>query len=149
MLERASFPTTTPDETLAAVRGGEEKGSTTLRSPPLQVVEWLRSRAVAAVGVASFGPVELDPVRAPRLCSSWLTRAAACAPVRLHHHHAQGAGAEGGDCQVTTAPQPLWRNADVLGPLRALGVPLAFETDVNAPALSELAVRAEERLLRR
>jgi fructokinase len=39
---------------------------------------------------------------------------------------------------ITTTPKPGWANVDVVGPLRdALGVPIAFDTDVNAAALGE------------
>jgi fructokinase len=39
---------------------------------------------------------------------------------------------------ITTTPKPGWADVDVVGPLRAaLGVPIAFDTDVNAAALGE------------
>jgi fructokinase len=39
---------------------------------------------------------------------------------------------------ITTTPKPGWANTDVVGTLRAaLGVPVVFETDVNAAALGE------------
>ena len=39
---------------------------------------------------------------------------------------------------ITTTPKPGWANTDVVGGLRsALGVPVAFDTDVNAAALGE------------
>ncbi len=39
---------------------------------------------------------------------------------------------------VTSTPKPLWRDADVAGPLgEALGLEAAFDTDVNAAALGE------------
>ncbi len=41
------IPTTTPSQTLAAVRS--------------QLSDWARTEDVAAIGYASFGPVELDP----------------------------------------------------------------------------------------
>jgi len=61
----------------------------------------------AALGVASFGPIDLDE-RSP-----------------THGF-------------ITTTPKPGWAHTDVAGPLRrALGVPVAFDTDVNAAALAE------------
>jgi fructokinase len=62
---------------------------------------------VAAVGIASFGPVDLDP-RSPTFGF------------------------------ITTTPKPGWAHTDVAGPFRAaLGVPVAFDTDVNGAALAE------------
>lgn len=64
---------------------------------------------LAGLGVASFGPCDPDP-RSP------------------------------GYGRITTTPKPGWRDVDVLGTLRAglPGVPMAFDTDVNAAALAEL-----------
>ena len=39
--------------------------------------------------------------------------------------------------RITTTPKPGWRGADVVGALRALSVPVAFDTDVNGAALGE------------
>jgi fructokinase len=39
---------------------------------------------------------------------------------------------------ITATPKPGWADTDIVGPLRrALGVPVAFETDVNAAAVGE------------
>lgn len=62
---------------------------------------------LAALGVGCFGPIELR----------------------------RGAAKYG---HITSTPKPGWQNADVVGPLeRALGAPVAFDTDVNAAALGE------------
>lgn len=80
-----TFPTTTPAETIA------------------RAVTFFRAAdPVEAVGIGSFGPVDLH----------------------------RGA--------VTTTPKPGWAHTDVAGPIgRELGVPVAFDTDVNAAALGE------------
>jgi fructokinase len=84
------FPTTTPDETIG------------------RAIDFFRPfLPLKAVGVASFGPVDLDPT-SPSYGF------------------------------ITTTPKPHWANTDITGRLRAaLGVPVAFDTDVNGAALSE------------
>ena len=65
-------------------------------------IAFLRGREIAAVGIASFGPVDL---RAGR---------------------------------ITSTPKAGWRNFDLAGAVRrGLGIPLAFDTDVNGAALGE------------
>ncbi|ARA94375.1 fructokinase [Rhodothermaceae bacterium RA] len=60
-----------------------------------------------AVGIGSFGPVDPDPA-SPRYGT------------------------------ITTTPKPGWANTDFAGTIRrALEVPVAFDTDVNAAALGE------------
>ena len=67
-----------------------------------------RDERIAALGIGSFGPVDL---RRDSPQYGW----------------------------ITSTPKPGWRNVDVLGPLsRALDVPAAFDTDVNAAAYGEL-----------
>jgi fructokinase len=45
---------------------------------------------------------------------------------------------------ITTTPKPGWADVDVVGPLRdALGVPIAFDTDVDAAALGEWHARED------
>jgi fructokinase len=40
--------------------------------------------------------------------------------------------------QITTTPKPGWAHVDLVAPIRAaLGIPIAFDTDVNAAALAE------------
>jgi fructokinase len=63
--------------------------------------------ALAAIGIGSFGPIDVD-------CNSptW--------------------------GRITTTPKPGWADTDLIAPLsRALELPLAFDTDVNAAALGE------------
>lgn len=82
--------TSTPRETLAAV-----------------LAFFQAHGPLAALGVASFGPIDLDR-RSPTYGF------------------------------ITTTPKPGWAHTDLVGPLkRALGVPIAFDTDVNAAALAE------------
>jgi fructokinase len=65
-------------------------------------VEFLAKRSLQAVGIASFGPVDL----------------------------ATG--------HITSTPKAGWRNYDLAGTVRrGLGVPVAFDTDVNGAALGE------------
>ncbi len=87
----ARIPTTTPEETLAAIEG----------------FFWPHRAALAALGVASFGPLELD-------------------------RGAPGFGA------LLASPKPGWRAVPIAKRLeRALAVPVAIDTDVNAAALAE------------
>ena|SRR5688572_638546 len=91
-LRVVSFPTTRPDECVRqSIEFFREKAGTTL----------------SAVGIASFGPIDLDP----------------------------GSRTYG---YITTTPKPKWRDYDIVGAItKALAVPLAFDTDVNAAALAE------------
>jgi len=85
----ARFPTTSPDETLAGV------------------VSFLKEANLEAVGIGSFGPVDLHPD----------------SPTFGY---------------ITSTPKDGWTNCDLAGRVRAsLGVPVGFETDVNAAALGE------------
>jgi fructokinase len=90
LTDEVRFPTTTPAETLSRA-----------------VAFFERQKKVDALGVGSFGPVDLN------------TRS------RFFGF-------------VTATPKPGWSGTDVVGLLRqALGVPIVFDTDVNAAALGE------------
>ena len=74
-------------------------------------VEFLRRAAgragLAAVGIGSFGPIDPHP----------------------------GSATFG---HITSTPKPGWAHTDLAGAVaRALGVPVGFDTDVNAAALGE------------
>jgi len=93
-----SFPTTTPDETIG--RAVEFFTST-------HSVQALSGDKIAAIGIASFGPVDLDP---SSTSYGW----------------------------ITSTPKPEWGNTNIVGKVReSLDVPVGFDTDVNAAALSE------------
>ncbi len=90
----ARFPTTTPAATIG------------------RAIDFLRRQRqahgpLAGVGIAAFGPVDLD-----RGSATW--------------------------GHVTSTPKPGWSHTDLAGPVAAaLGVPVAFDTDVNGAALGE------------
>lgn len=93
LLARAEFPTDHPDSTISAV------------------AQWLSQRPVAALGIASFGPVDLEP-SSPRFGCITSTPKPAWANTDL-----------------------LGKMRAALGLDAA--VPVRMQTDVNAPALSE------------
>ena len=88
--EFSEFPTTTPEETIG------------------HIVDFFRSvEPAAAIGIASFGPIDPNPQ----------------SPTYGY---------------ITSTPKLAWRNFDFAGAVqRALGKPIAFDTDVNAAALAE------------
>ena len=90
-LTMTQFPTEAPGPTIA------------------RAVEFLRKHAgsLQAVGIGSFGPVDLRPSSPTFGC-------------------------------ITSTPKPGWQNYDFAGAVRrALGVPVGFDTDVDAAALGE------------
>jgi fructokinase len=96
-----------PDDILAEVRIPTTNRDETL----MQVIEFFkeqtRSATINAIGVGSFGPID-QQVSSPTYG------------------------------YITSTPKPGWENTDIVRPLqRELGVPIAFDTDVNAAALGE------------
>ncbi|AUX70876.1 fructokinase [Porphyrobacter sp. HT-58-2] len=75
-----------------------------------EAAEWLAGKGgITSLGIGSFGPVELD-----RTSPKWGF--------------------------ITNTPKPGWADCDIAGYLgQALGVPVGFDTDVNAAALAEYA----------
>lgn len=93
-LQKTEFPTTSAAETL--------------RRAVSVILDQAQGRAIPALGVASFGPVDL----------------------------ALNSATFG---YITSTPKPGWQNLDIVGELkRALGVPVGFDTDVNAAMLAEV-----------
>jgi fructokinase len=88
--ETVTFPTTTPVETIGRATDF-----------------FTRTDGLAAVGVGSFGPIDVR-----RSSPTWGS--------------------------ITTTPKAGWAHTDVVSALGlALGLPVAFDTDVNAAALGE------------
>ncbi len=91
-LQVAEFSTTSPEATILAVT---------------RFFKECAGRELEAIGIGSFGPVDLDPA-SPRFG------------------------------YITSTPKPGWQNYGLAGSIReALGVPVGFDTDVNAAALGE------------
>ena len=99
---------TGPDDILATQRFEVTGPAETIQA----ALEFFRravepGKPLAAIGIGSFGPVELRPDQ-PRY--GW----------------------------ITTTPKPGWSGTDVVGPFAdAFGVPVGYDTDVNAAALAE------------
>ena len=94
IVARQTVPTTAPEETLRAL---EEI-----------LLGWQREQSFDALGIASFGPVDLHPG----------------SPTWGH---------------VLTTTKPGWSGTNIAPRLRErIGVPVAFETDVNGAAIAEM-----------
>ena len=106
ILAETRFPTLDPEKTLA------------------QVIQYFQEQAalnpISALGIASFGPLDLDP-SSPTFGS------------------------------ITTTPKPGWEQTPIARSLeRALHLPVAIDTDVNAAAFGEYlwgSSRAEDPLV--
>ncbi len=79
----------------------------------LQIIDFFRGEEesrgekIAAIGIGTFGPADVD-----RDSATW--------------------------GYITNTPKENWKNTDLAGPLKEeFGVPVAFETDVNAAAVGE------------
>lgn len=93
LIERVAFPTRGPDETLADLAR--------------QLREWARAWPLAALGIASFGPIRLDPA----------------APDHGRMHPTPKPGWSGAPVAATLA--------------HAVDCPWTIDTDVNGAALAE------------
>jgi fructokinase len=83
--------------------------ATTPAETVARALEFFRGRPepLRSIGIGSFGPVDLNPASA-----------------RFGY--------------ITSTPKKGWRDTDLLGAIhRATGLPVAFDTDVNAAALGE------------
>lgn len=80
-----------------------------------EAADWFAAQGpLDALGIASFGPVELDPAN-----SRWGS--------------------------ITTTPKPGWTGCAIAGYFAdRLGVPIGFDTDVNAAALAEYRIAAAQ-----
>ena len=93
VVEEKRFPTTRPDETIQMVNSF--------------FAPYARRGELAALGIASFGPLDLNPASATY-------------------------------GYITSTPKTDWDQVDLHGLVaRALGLPTAFDTDVNAAAFGE------------
>ena len=97
-----------PDDLRARVEFPTTSPAETIARVVEFFTEQAKRESLAAIGIASFGPIDVNP-RSP------------------HFGY------------ITTSPKPGWQNVDLAGPIRrALDLPVAFDTDVNAAALAEL-----------
>lgn len=72
-----------------------------------EMIGWFRDQGICALGIGCFGPIDLDKTS------------------KTYGY-------------ITSTPKLQWRNCDIVGAFRqGLGVPVGFDTDVNASALGE------------
>ncbi len=72
-----------------------------------KMVEYFKGKGISALGIGCFGPIDLN----------------------------KNSATYG---YITTTPKPGWGNYDIVGEFKkALGVPVGFDTDVNAAELGE------------
>lgn len=96
-----------PDEIIAETRFPTTQPGETIQKTVDFFAPYARDGRLQAIGIGSFGPVDLDPT----------------SPTYGY---------------ITTTPKPGWGQTDLRGGiLQALGLPVAFETDVNAAAIGE------------
>lgn len=96
-----------PDDVLAQERFPTTDPVETIEKTVEFFLPFIKTNQIDAVGIAAFGPVDLDP-----------------------RSHTFG--------YITTTPKPGWAQVDLLGKIRsALGIPCAFDTDVNGAARGE------------
>jgi len=98
---------TDPDNIFATTRFPTTTPEETIGKTVAFFRDHLESLHLSAIGISSFGPVDPRPT----------------SPTYGF---------------ITTTPKQVWRNTDFAGSLsRALGVPVAFDTDVNGAAFGE------------
>jgi fructokinase len=98
---------TNPDDLRAETQFGTTTPEETVGRAITFFKEQQEREPLTAIGIGSFGPVDPDPT----------------SPTYGY---------------ITTTPKPGWAQTDLAGRIqRALGTPIAFDTDVNAAALGE------------
>ncbi|MCY2930595.1 MAG: ROK family protein [Planctomycetota bacterium] len=104
-----------PDHIVAETRFPTTTPAETLGRAIAFFAPYVGPGGLAALGLACFGPVDLNEA----------------SPTYGH---------------ITTTPKPGWAHSDMVGPFRrALGLPVAFESDVNAAAMGEYYWVADNR----
>ena len=108
---------TGPDNVIGETRYLTTSSDETIRQAIDFFQPYTAQGQLAAVGIASFGPVDLNP-------------------------------ASPGYGTITTTPKSDWNQVDLYGAIhRALNLPVAFDTDVNAAAFGEHYWISENRSL--